>query len=836
MVKRKLVGNKNKVKPAFSGIINGKASEKVFVKEAKKIDPEDKSNDEREELQENIDDDSAEFSEDELDEEDEGEEYEISSEFDSENEKDLAGLLDGGISDSDGDADEDDDDDKDADKKYDDDQVSDDEIEQFPEEEEEEEAEGEEEVAVESDDEDDYASKYSAQESRSSFSSVSDGNDHIAYYTTGADGKPRPIYHPIDPHYSSDDSDFEESNTIGNVPLSAYDEYPHIGYDINGKRIMRPAAGSALDSLLDSIEVPEGWTGLVDRNSGADLKLTRDELELVKKIHLGENVGDINPYEDTIEWFTSKEEIMPLSSAPEPKRRFVPSKHEAKRVMKIVKAIREGRIVANKPKVSDDEAPVYDLWADNLADHVPHIMHIAAPKMAKPTNDESYNPPEEYVPTEEEKEEWLKTDPIDREKNYLPKKFSSLRAVTRYDNFLRERFERSLDLYLAPRVRKNKLNIDPDSLLPKLPSPQDLRPFPIKNSIIYKGHKGRVRSINVDPSGLWLATGADDGTVRVWEVLTGREVWKATLSTDDDEPVQSVEWNPIQSSGILAVSVGEKIYLCLPPIFDQATENVGNELLTSGWGYAAQNNTATENINKDPLCKWMRPSSKIASQAVDCVILCRKTVKQISWHRRGDYFTSVSPEGANMAVLVHQLSKHNTQSPFRKSKGIIQKAQFHPFKPMLYVATQRYVRIYDLSTQSLTKALQPGVRWLSSFDIHPQGDNVITGSYDKRVTWHDLDLSTKPYRTLRYHTKAVRDVRFHSRLPLFCSASDDGHINVFHGTVYDDLLKNPLLVPLKVLKGHSVVSSLGVLKVVWHPKESWLFSAGADGTARLWTS
>ena len=30
------------------------------------------------------------------------------------------------------------------------------------------------------------------------------------------------------------------------------------------------------------------------------------------------------------------------------------------------------------------------------------------------------------------------------------------------------------------------------------------------------------------------------------------------------------------------------------------------------------------------------------------------------------------------------------------------------------------------------------------------GDNVIVGSYDCRLCWFDLDLSTRPYRTLRY--------------------------------------------------------------------------------------
>jgi len=33
--------------------------------------------------------------------------------------------------------------------------------------------------------------------------------------------------------------------------------------------------------------------------------------------------------------------------------------------------------------------------------------------------------------------------------------------------------------------------------------------------------------------------------------------------------------------------------------------------------------------------------------------------------------------------------------------------------------------------------------------IHPLGDNLIIGSYDRRLAWFDLDLSVKPYKTLR---------------------------------------------------------------------------------------
>lgn len=660
-----------------------------------------------------------------------------------------------------------------------------------------------------------------------------------------SDGSERLIKPEIDPVYDSDDSDADNFNTIGNIPLDAYEEFPHIGYDINGKRIMRPAKGSALEQLLDQIDLPEGWTGLLDSNTGSSLNLTQEEIDLIEKIEQNKSTDDsINPYEATIEWFTSEVEVMPLTATPEPKRRFVPSKHEAKRIMKIVRAIREGRISLDKEAQVEEES--YDLWGESEAVE-DHIMTLRAPKVAPPTHDESYNPPGEYLPTDEEIKKWEEAEPMDRERNFLPKKFGSLRKVPGYEESLRERFERSLDLYLAPRVRHNKLQIDPESLVPELPSPKDLRPFPIRCSTEYLGHKGKVRTLSVDPSGLWLATGSDDGTVKFWEVLTGREVYSIKVVEDDEDKVECVSWNPDGELGILAACVGESVFLISPPIFGFDIENQSRLKLEAGFGYNTYGNVKKTGVNVDDeddveapakksFAQWIKPSEELLGQGAVLQIECRKTVKSLSWHRKGDYFVTVSPESANSAVLIHQLSKHSSQSPFKKSKGIISDVKFHPFRPQIFVCSQRYIKVYDLAQQVMVKKLMPGARWLSKVDIHPRGDHLIASSFDKRVLWHDLDTGATPYKTLRYHEKAVRQVQFHKSLPLFCSASDDGSIHVMHATVYDDLMTNPLLVPLKKLTGHKVKESLGVLDVVWHPKEAWVFSCGADGVAKLWTT
>jgi ribosome biogenesis protein ERB1 len=83
-------------------------------------------------------------------------------------------------------------------------------------------------------------------------------------------------------------------NTIGNIDIEKYypESMPHIGYDINGQRIMRPAAGAALDQLLESIDIPKGWTGVIDKETGLPKNLTQEELEIIKRIRREELPND----------------------------------------------------------------------------------------------------------------------------------------------------------------------------------------------------------------------------------------------------------------------------------------------------------------------------------------------------------------------------------------------------------------------------------------------------------------------------------------------------------------------------------------------------------------
>jgi len=232
---------------------------------------------------------------------------------------------------------------------------------------------------------------------------------------------------------------------------------------------------------------------------------------------------------------------------------------------------------------------------------------------------------------------------------------------------------------------------------------------------------------------------------------------------------------------------------------------------------------------------WVDADASLRAQGIMWTVAHAKSASTCTWHHGGDYLASVCPEGATKAVLLHQVSKRSTGSPFSKSKGRIETVAFHPSKPLFFVATQRHVRVYHLLKQELAQKLNPSVKWISSLAVHPGGDNVILGSYDRRVCWFDTDLSTSPYKTMVPHNLAVRAVAFHPRLPLFASASDDASVHIYHGRVYADLLTNPMIVPLKIIKAHTVKDHLGVMSVCFHPTQPWLFSAGADGAVHLLT-
>jgi ribosome biogenesis protein ERB1 len=96
--------------------------------------------------------------------------------------------------------------------------------------------------------------------------------------------------------YSSDSSDEEYLNTVGNINMEWYNDYPHIGYDINGEKITKEVAKDRLDEFLNSMN-KDTWKSVYDKLEGKDILLSKEDLELLKKVQMRQFPDSIDPYE-----------------------------------------------------------------------------------------------------------------------------------------------------------------------------------------------------------------------------------------------------------------------------------------------------------------------------------------------------------------------------------------------------------------------------------------------------------------------------------------------------------------------------------------------------------
>lgn len=322
----------------------------------------------------------------------------------------------------------------------------------------------------------------------------------------------------------SDTSDEEDvRNTVGNIPMHWYDEYKHIGYDWDAKQIQKPIQGDQIDEFLRKIEDPNFWRTVKDPQTGQEVILTEEDIGLIKRINAGRVPNSqFHEYQPWADWFTSEIENMPITNVPDHKRSFLPSVSEKKIVGKMVHALKMGWMKSmddiKKDKLAKKAPKFYMLWETDTSREDMRRIHdpVTAPKRDLPGHAESYNPPKEYLFDDKEMKEWNKMseEPHKRKLHFLPKKHKSLREVPAYSRYLRERFLRCLDLYLCPRAKRMKLNIDAEYLIPKLPSPKDLQPFPTVESLVYNGHTDLVRSISIEPKGEYIVSGSDDKTVK----------------------------------------------------------------------------------------------------------------------------------------------------------------------------------------------------------------------------------------------------------------------------------------------------------------------------------
>ena len=620
---------------------------------------------------------------------------------------------------------------------------------------------------------------------------------------------------------SSDDSSDEEVLVrTGDVPEKWYDGMEHVGYDINSQKVMKKNEEDEVEKFIKKANDKNWWREIYDSKNNSSVYLSDKDLEIINRIRQGKfankSVGEDDYFEDDLPY-----QIHPMSNQIPSKKKFGFSRNEQKTINRLVYLYKNGLMPMEKPKISN-ELKLFDIWEfqdeNDLSKYRPGFGY-QIPKRDLPDNEESYN-------TKENKEGGI------------------LRRIPRYDNLIEEELERCCDLFLSARTIRKKLDLKENDILPDLPKPEELKPFPTKECIIYKGHESSIRDICCDPNGNVLISADNGNLVFFWDIHTGKIITKFDLK----EKVRKININKFLK--LIVICTETHIFFILPKylerkykeeilslvkekIYPKIKENIipKEELKDK-----EKNNNNNITINDSFI--WHIPKSGSKKEKQGILFYMKWTqglIKDLVWHNKGDYFGTLSKNSQGKSqVYIHSLTKMTHQLPISHIKGNANCISFHPNKPYFIVATNSNIFIYNLQKQELVRKFISNLNTINKISIHKNGNDLIAGDKSGKVAWFQIELSSKPFKLMDYHQDKIKSVEFNNNFPLFLSCSRNGKLVVYYGKVNDEELIDPLIVPLKVLKTNNKDNKNLFTCACFHPNQIWIFSGGEDGKIRMW--
>lgn len=580
------------------------------------------------------------------------------------------------------------------------------------------------------------------------------------------------------------------TNTTGEVPEEWYREENHIGYSLLGLKLNRQIKTDSLDSFLEKLDRSNGWRQLIDTKLGAGIHLSSSEVKFVRNLSSGLFLKD--GFTEGVPMAVLKNE----NTLDEPKRRFVASRWESKRVLNILRSLR-----SLSTSMENKEIPL-DLLIWSGVDKTVNSerRELRAPRSKPGGHDESYNAPLEY-----------KSDVHALSKGIL-------RQVPAYKHFLKEQFGRCLDLYLCPRIQKTKMSVKVSDLFQNFKTSDVIPPFPSKLMMKFVGHENAIISIDIHPSGNLLATSSSDSSVRIWNLCTAKCLHTIELSTS----AFCVKWCPRKDLFFISICVSCIAYFI--NLTNTLKSRLKDRSTTTKVDYEHLLRDVV-NIDSNKSSRWTY-SSRTASHIMNPFHL-----NNISWHHKGDF---VCTSGSKISeICVHQVSTKISQRLFIEGNKTISKTMFHPLKPYLLIASKEHIIVYDLKVQQIFRKFAFEFTRVTTMDLHPSGEHFLVGCENGKLYWYNIELSSEPERSISF-SKSVVSLSFHRIYPLFLLELSDSSVQIFSCFVIG-LLSGVSIQPLKTIRESSLEIFQESHQSVFHSTQPWLFRTGINYEVLLYS-